>query len=56
MKKLTKEKTDKFDKILAKGKSPIEAQEKQMKKAERVELKSYAIKKKVKLNKRYVRN
>ena len=53
MKTLTKEKTNKFDKILKK--SSINDEITKLTKEEKVELKSHSIKKAVKL-KKYVRN
>jgi hypothetical protein len=53
MKTLSKTKTDKFDKILKE--SSVEGEKDKLSKDEKIELKSYAIKKVLKL-KKYVRN
>jgi len=51
----TKTKTDKYDKVLKESSINKEVKEGKLTKEEKVELKSYAIKKAVKI-KRYVRN
>ena len=53
MKTLSKEKTDKYDKILKD--SSIDAEISKLSKEEKIDLKSYAMKKAVKI-KKYVRN
>lgn len=53
-KELSQEKLDKYDKILKD--SSIEAEKDKLTKDELVEIKSYAITKKLKLNHKYVRN
>lgn len=54
MKELSKTKTDKYDKILKD--SSIDAEKDKLTKEEKVELKSHAIVKAIKLKTKYVRN